>query len=202
MSPNQVADLDEVEEEGISEDDYFEASTIDAAVLNRCLIKPGFVATVQLELKSHPKEDPARGVHILVAKHPAFGSEAYLAKLATADAAADSSAVNSEQRIRTAAKCDISRQIVAMSREKNGGKFFSELVSIQVKVLNPEDCDLVLESGDVIASVKLEKIPAGPEELSYTQIKANIYLHISYSPPPLYILRRLLSMLIALCFWQ
>jgi hypothetical protein len=44
-------------------------------------------------------------------------------------------------------------------------RFFS-----QVKVLNPGDLDLVLEPGDVVASIKAEKIPSGPEALSYTQV--------------------------------
>ncbi len=39
-----------------------------------------------------------------------------------------------------------------------------------MKVLNPGDLDLVLEPGDVVASIKAEKIPHGPEALSYTQV--------------------------------
>jgi hypothetical protein len=56
--------------------------------------------------------------------------------------------------VKVAAKCDISRQIVAVSKEKNSGKFFKDLVSVQVKVLNPGDVDIVLEPGDVVASIK------------------------------------------------
>ncbi len=40
-----------------------------------------------------------------------------------------------------------------------------------MKVLNPGDLDLVLEPGDVVASIKAEKIPHGPEALSYTQVR-------------------------------
>jgi hypothetical protein len=46
----------------------------------------------------------------------------------------------------------------------------NEFFFSQVKVLNPGDLDLVLEPGDVVASVKAEKIPSGPEALSYTQV--------------------------------
>ena len=166
----EVADLDEVEEEGISEDDFFEASAIDGIVLSRTVIKPGFVTPVLMELTSYPQEEETvRGIHVLVAKHTEFGSEAYLANMKASCNGEDSTA--REQRVKVAAKCDISRQIVTVTKEKNSGKFFKDLVSLQVKVLNPGDVDLVLEVGDVVASIKVEKIPASSEVLSYTQVK-------------------------------
>jgi hypothetical protein len=128
-----------VEEEGISEDDYFESHMLEGAVIARTLIKPGFVATVPLELKSYPVDEdeedegaPKRGVHVLVAKNPAFGTDAYLAGLAVP---ADDDSIKAEarkHRVKAAARCDISRQIVAITAEKNGGKFFTDLVTVQV----------------------------------------------------------------------
>jgi hypothetical protein len=127
-----------VEEEGISEDDYFESHTLEGAVIARTLIKPGFVATVPLELKSYPVDEeenegePKRGVHVLVAKNPDFGTDAYLAGLAVP---ADDDSIKAEarkHRVKAAARCDISRQIVAITAEKNGGKFFTDLVTVQV----------------------------------------------------------------------
>ena len=38
-------------------------------------------------------------------------------------------------------------------------------------MLNPGDVELVLNPGDVVALIKVEKIPAGPESLSYTQVQ-------------------------------
>ena len=38
----------QLEEEGISEDEYFEADTIDGSVMKKYVIKPGFLASVQV----------------------------------------------------------------------------------------------------------------------------------------------------------
>ena len=50
----EVDDMDDVEEEGINEDDYFEADGLSLAVEEKVTIKPGFINPVKMRINCRP----------------------------------------------------------------------------------------------------------------------------------------------------
>ena len=89
----------------------------------------------QVELKSYPEPPPGveRGNYVLVAKNAPFGTEAYLTSMAAASGYSGHYQTLWADRVKAAARCDISRQIVSIAHEKNSGKFFTDLVYIEVR---------------------------------------------------------------------
>ena len=164
-----VLDVDEVEEEGINEDDYFESDQIKAAVLTQVTIKPGFVSSVILKIQSPVTNKKDKWC--LVHKNLQFG--AMLVK-------AEDKSLNEAQkkRVSKVQQCQVSRQIVQISTSmkpvKDNMSQVEEVNTIQVKVLNPLDADLVLNMGDDIALVRIERevSPDDPQGKTYSQIKA------------------------------
>jgi len=176
----EVLDMDEVEEEGINEDDYFVTEGNKAYVTSKSVIKPGFVVSVPMKLQGSTdltKNDEQtitskKGSWSLVSKNIEFGENK------------DKDEANEEgeceenlKRIKVTCKCEISRQIVQISRTlkpvKDDMSMCEEVNVILVKVLNPLDVDLVLDVGDEIAVVKLEKEvdENDPETKTYSRIK-------------------------------
>jgi hypothetical protein len=171
----EVLDVDEVEEEGINEDDYFDTEGLAAAVMEKTVIKPGFVIPVKMKIKM----DKANTVHSnnefrcwnLVAKNVDFGAEADTIVKLEGDLGKE------QKRIKHARKCGIARQIVEVKRgEKSvdGDESISEDgMIVMAKILNPTDNDIELHVGDEVATSKLEKgpDPENPERKTYSQIK-------------------------------
>ena len=153
-----VLDQDEVDEEDINEDDYFVSDQVLASMINQVVIKPGFVAPVTLKI--HTKTPYKTDKWCLVHKNINFGS---------AIVKSEDKKVTEllKKRINKVKQCQVSRQIVQVSST-------ASISLIQVKVLNPLDSDVVLNIGDEIASVMLEKEPSPDDPLckTYSQIKA------------------------------
>ena len=161
-----VMDVDEVEEEGIQEDEYFESTSIVAMLAEDVSIKPGFVVTASMVLDPTVSLEGI-GMHSLVSKNPTFGDEAYL-KLMTED----------QDRLKNVAKCEISRQIVEILKSstpstENGELSTKDKYVIQVKILNPLDYNIDLKKDDALANVRTEKPkdPNNEEYKTYTMIK-------------------------------
>ena len=158
-----VMDLDEVEEEGIEEDQYFQAETVSSSLVEDVTIKPGFVVTVTMNI-GELDENLKYGNHVLVAKNASFADESYC-----------KDKEGEEERLKNAAKCEIARQIVGMidpqtEVETPETKKHSK---IQVKILNPLDIDVMFKCGDLVAVVRMEKPedPDDPDFRSYTVVK-------------------------------
>merc|ERR1712110_29498 len=153
-----VLDQDEVDEEDINEDDYFVSDQVLASMINQVVIKPGFVAPVTLKI--HTKTPYKTDKWCLAHKNINFGS---------AIVKSEDKKVTEliKKRINKVKQCQVSRQIVQVSST-------ASISLIQVKVLNPLDSDVVLNMGDEIASVMLEKEPSPDDPLckTYSQIKA------------------------------
>merc|ERR1719211_552562 len=130
-----VPDVDEVEEEGINEDDYFSDAQCPALVRSETTIKPGFVDKVILKVTTDKKPN---NKWCLVHKNTNFGA---------AIIKSEDKSVNEEQkkRINKAKQCQVSRQIVQIQ--------YRHSTVITVKILNPLDSDLVLHAGDEVAMV-------------------------------------------------
>ena len=167
-----VMDLDEVEEEGIKEDEFFESDNIVGKLVEDVTIKPGFVATASILLVPN-NEAHLQGnyLHALVSKNPAFGTEEYINS--------DESR-KTDVRLIKSAKCVISRQIVEILKSSSpvtdSGK--GELTCkvkfvIQVKILNPLDFNIDLKKDDVLVNSRVEKLadPDNPDYQTYTMIK-------------------------------
>ena len=159
-----VLDQDEVEEEDINEDDYFVSDQVVASLVNQVVIKPGFVASVTLKISTTTPYKIEKWC--LVHKNINFG---------TAIVKSEDKQVTEllKKRIAKVKQCQVSRQIVQVSSIRD--QLSTASVSlIQVKVLNPLDSDVVLNIGDEIASVRLEKEPSPDDPLckTYSQIKA------------------------------
>ena len=158
-----VMDLDEVEEEGIEEDHYFQSETVSASLVEDVTIKPGFVATVAMNIGEFD-ENLKYGNYVLVAKNVSF-----------ADASYCKDNEGEEERFKNAAKCEISRQIVSLIDPETEGETSEtkKHSKIQVKVLNPLDIDVMLKCGDLVAVVRMEKPedPDNPDFRSYTVVK-------------------------------
>ena len=150
-----VPDVDEVEEEGINEDDYFSDAQCPALVRSEKTIKPGFVDKVILKVTTDKKPN---NKWCLVHKNTNFGA---------AIIKSEDKSVNEEQkkRINKAKQCQVSRQIVQIQ--------YRHSTVITVKILNPLDSDLVLHAGDEVAMVRIEKdaSPGDPMCKTYSQIK-------------------------------
>merc|ERR1712228_1078639 len=72
-----VMDIDEVEEEGIEEDDYFMTRNMQGILVDEEIsIKSGFVSTMVVELLELQTIEKY-GEHVLISKNPDFGSEEY-----------------------------------------------------------------------------------------------------------------------------
>merc|ERR1711970_789141 len=73
----EVLDMDEVDEEGIKEEDYFANEGNVAYVVSKTVIKPGFV--VPISMKLHISASTENNTKIkdwcLVSKNTAFGEE-------------------------------------------------------------------------------------------------------------------------------
>eukprot|EP00092_Neocalanus_flemingeri_P030045 GFUD01032620.1.p1 GENE.GFUD01032620.1~~GFUD01032620.1.p1 ORF type:complete len:2235 (+),score=576.38 GFUD01032620.1:40-6744(+) len=177
----EVLDMDEVEEEGINEDDYFVNEENVAYVTSKTIIKPGFVIAVTMKLRGstdfaivndHTKTE--KGNWSLVSKCSTFGEN---------QECEDGECEENMKRIKVASKCEISRQIVQITRSlkpvKDNMSKCEEVHTIQVKVLNPLDVELVLDVGDEVAMVKLEKVvdPNDPDTKTYSQIKMEAEMH-------------------------
>ena len=147
-----VLDVDEVEEEGIKEEEYFETDGTVGTVIKDQTIKPGFVKTVELKFQDLSK---ANGCWSLVSKSLHFGM--------TIVKQEHQKKSDASKRILQARKCEISRQIVPITKRNDGSV-------IKVKVLNPSDSILQLAEGDDIALVQLEK-EAEASNKTYTQLK-------------------------------
>merc|ERR1711953_1077090 len=183
----EVDDMDDVEEEGITEDDYFEADGLSLAVEEKVTIKPGFINPVKMRIITNSEEiintaDQEsmaaflqRGFRgwTLVSKNENFGppSDAVIVK-------AEGEEGVKQKRVLQAKRCGITRQILQVSRELRPidgeeGKSREELL-VTVKVLNPTDTDLLVDVGDEVALAKLEKgaNPEKPDKKTYSQIKA------------------------------
>ena len=156
----EVDDLDEVEEEGIKEDDYFETGTKMTSVMEKVVIKSGFVVSVKMKMDN--QEQDVKG-WTLVAKNELFGgpSDAIVVKEEGEEGVR-------QKRILQARRCGIARQILEVKRDD----LFEEAVVV-VKVLNPTDTDVELDVGDQVAVAKLEKgpDPDEPERKTYSMIK-------------------------------
>ena len=183
----EVDDMDEVEEEGINEDDYFEAEAVTAVAVEQVSIKSGFVVPVRLELRAAEatlvdQADPQALAEFLqtrfrewtlVSKNEAFGgpSDAVVVKEEGEEGVR-------QKRVLQAKRCGIARQIVRVSRElvpvegEEGRSRERHLLT--VKVLNPTDTELVVGVGDevAVARVEREEDPEHPERRSYGQVRA------------------------------
>ena len=172
----EVLDMDEVEEEGINEDDYFATEGNVAYVVSKTVVKPGFVVPISMKLhipaSRQTNKNFKKGEWCLVSKNTAFG-----AGMEDAEVNEDGECVENVKRVRDASKSEISRQIVKMTRTfkpiKDDMSKCEEINVIQVKVLNPLDFDMVLDIGDELALVKLEKNVEkdNPGRKTYTDIK-------------------------------
>ena len=165
-----VLDVDEVEEEGIQEDDYFSAEQVVAGLISPVKIKPGHVVSVALKL-NYMTEVDMRGKWCLVHKNIHFGSS--IIKAEDKDANTDN-----KKRISHAKQCQVSRQIVQINSSKKPNKDsmskFEMIHITSVKILNPSDSEIVLEVGDDVALVRVEKEanPDDPKAKTYSQIKS------------------------------
>ena len=182
----EVEDMDEVEEEGINEDDYFEAEAVKAVAVEQVAIKSGFVVAVRLELRAASdtlvdQADPEALAAFLqtrfrewtlVSKNEAFGgpSDAVVVKEEGEEGV-------KQKRVLQAKRCGIARQIVRVTRELvpvEGEEGMSrERHLLTVKVLNPTDTELVVGEGDevAVARVEREEDPEHPERRSYGQVR-------------------------------
>ena len=104
---------------------------------------------------------------MLVAKNPEFGSEVYIK-----DRSGD------EKRLGTAAKCEVSKQIVTVlksAKPMDDGELASVVeYVVQVKVLNPLDVNIQLNTGDIIIVCRAEKTVSSddPDFVTYTMKKS------------------------------
>eukprot|EP00090_Calanus_glacialis_P001028 TRINITY_DN10736_c0_g1_i4.p1 TRINITY_DN10736_c0_g1~~TRINITY_DN10736_c0_g1_i4.p1 ORF type:complete len:2067 (+),score=620.98 TRINITY_DN10736_c0_g1_i4:267-6467(+) len=178
----EVLDMDEVEEEGINEDDYFANEGNKAYVTSKTVIKPGFVVSVSMKLHALSLTDPNKKKRdwTLVSKNSAFGES-----LDKTEANEEGECEENLKRIKQASKCEISRQIVKITRTfkpvKDDMSKCDEINVIQVKVLNPLDFDMVLDVGDELAVVKLEKKVDidNPDTKSYSEIKLEAEMRLA-----------------------
>jgi hypothetical protein len=159
-----VLDQDEVEEEDINEDDYFVSDQVQASLISQVVIKPGFVASVTLKIQTTAPYKMEKWC--LVHKNINFGS---------AIVKSEDKKVTElmKKRIAKVKQCRVSRQIVQVTSIRDQLSM-APVSLIQVKVLNPLDTDVVLNMGDEIALVRLEKEPSPDDPLfkAYSQIKA------------------------------
>merc|ERR1712106_1145857 len=116
----------------------------------------------------------------LVSKNVLFGE-----KVSTNETNEEGEREENLKRIKEANKSEISRQIVKIVRTfkpvKDDMSKCDEINVIQVKVLNPLDFDMVLEVGDELALVKLEKEVDlnNPDSKSYSDIKLEAEMRLA-----------------------
>ena len=183
----EVDDMDDVEEEGINEDDYFESEGLAVTVEERVVIKPGFINPVKMKIVINSEEiiDTSDRDSMAAFLQRGFRGWTLVSKNEIFGGPADAVVVKEEgeegvkqKRVLQAKRCGITRQILQVSRELRPvegmeGKSKEELL-VTVKVLNPTDVDLVVDVGDEVALAKLEKgaNPEKPDMKTYSQIKA------------------------------
>ena len=174
-----VLDVDEVEEEGIKEEDYFEEESHSSLVLSEVTVKPGFVVPITVKLLSNSEDTVnKKDQWCLIHKNLHFGA-------AIVKSEDKKVAEQQKARIAVARQCQISRQIVQISTSlkpvRDSMSHCEEVNIVQLKVLNPLDTDLVLQPGDDIALVRLEKSvsPNDPQAKTYSQIKEEALRSVS-----------------------
>ena len=183
----EVDDMDDVEEEGINEDDYFESAGMVVSVEEKVVIKPGFINPVKMKIVTNSEEviDTSDRDSMAAFLQRGFRGWTLVSKNEVFGGPADAVIVKEEgeegvkqKRVLQAKRCGIARQILQVSRELRPvegmeGKSKEELL-VTVKVLNPTDVDLVVDVGDEVALAKLEKgaNPEKPDMKTYSQIKA------------------------------
>merc|ERR1719400_2565760 len=140
--------MDDVEEEGINEDDYFESEGLAVTVEERVVIKPGFINPVKMKIVTNSEEI-----------------------IDTSDR--DSMAAFLQRGFRGWTLVSKNEVFGGPAVDGMEGKSKEELL-VTVKVLNPTDVDLVVDVGDEVALAKLEKgaNPEKPDMKTYSQIKA------------------------------
>ena len=183
----EVDDMDDVEEEGINEDDYFESEGLVVVVEEKVAIKPGFINPVKMKIVTSSEEiiDTSDSESMAAFLQRGFRGWTLVSKNEIFGGPADAVVVKEEgeegvkqKRVLQAKRCGITRQILQVSRELSPidgeeGKSREELL-VTVKVLNPTDTDLLVDVGDEVALAKLEKgaNPEKPDKKTYSQIKA------------------------------
>ena len=166
-----VLDVDEVEEEGIKEEDYFEEESLSSVVLSKVTIKQGHLVPITVRLSNSQDNVNKKDKWCLVHKNIHFGASFVKSE-------DKSLAAEQKKRIDSARQCQVSRQIVQISTSqkpvRDSMSVCEEINVVQIKVLNPFlDRDLILDAGDDIALVRLEKAasPEDPNFKTFSQIK-------------------------------
>ena len=129
----QVEDLDDVQEEGINEEEYFSSYDHDVVLNGDVDILPGHVATVRLDFVEGLNKD-ADKLHALVFKNSAFGKK-------------ESFTIDKQIIL-------VQKLAVPTDNEESLGAIVTYYVNI--KILNHTDAKVELKKGDVVAVAKME----------------------------------------------